>query len=123
MTLPQPPLDLEAIERQLGRAHGPQYWRTLEELAQTDGFRALVQQKLPSALTILEEGIDRRRFLGLLGASLPLAGIGGCAQAPTEHINPSGRAPEGLVPGRPLHFATATPPAAYAHARPRAGRH
>src|SRR5260370_35391516 len=114
MTLPQPPLDLEAVERQLGRACGPQYWPTLEELAQTDGFRALVQQKLPSALTILEEGIDRRRFLGLLGASLALAGIGGCAQAPIEHINPYVRAPEELVPGRPLYFATAMPLAGYA---------
>jgi molybdopterin-containing oxidoreductase family iron-sulfur binding subunit len=92
----------------------PQYWRTLDELAQTDAFRELLERKLPSALALLDEGIDRRKFLGLLGASLALAGITGCSQAPVERINPYVRAPEEIVPGRPLYFATAMPLAGYA---------
>src|ERR1700704_1932743 len=103
MTLPQPPqppLDLEAALRHLERAQGPQYWRTLDELAQTDAFRALLKQKLPSALTILEEGIDRRRFLGLLGASLALAGIGGGGPTPLGQNKTFFPAPRGFFPPR-----------------------
>ena len=85
--------DLDSVQNRLAGTRGPAYWRTLEELASTDRFRALLEQKLPSALAILDEGIDRRRFLGLLSASLALAGIGGCAQAPVEHVNPYVRAP------------------------------
>jgi molybdopterin-containing oxidoreductase family iron-sulfur binding subunit len=108
------PVDLDDVRQQLGHVQGPQYWRTLEELAQTEGFRALLAQKMPSALALLEEGIDRRKFLGLLGASLALAGVTGCSQAPVERINPYVRAPEEIVPGRPLYFATAMPVAGYA---------
>jgi molybdopterin-containing oxidoreductase family iron-sulfur binding subunit len=114
MSQAKSPLDLDAVRQKLDGARGPQYWRTLEELAQTDGFRTLVEQKLPSALALLDEGMDRRRFLGLLGASLALAGVTGCSQAPVERINPYVRAPEELVPGRPLFFATAMPVAGYA---------
>ena len=104
---------LDSLQQRLANARGPAYWRTLEELASTADFRALVAEKLPSALAILDEGIDRRRFLGLLAASLALAGIGGCAQAPVERVNPYVRAPEEIVPGRPLYFATAMPLAGY----------
>ena len=47
----------------------------------------------------------------LMGASLALAGLSGCgpsaAPAPRERIVPYVRLPEGIVPGRPLFFATA----------------
>src|SRR5439155_14053270 len=87
---------------------------TLEELAHTEEFRQLLRQKVPSALALLDEGIDRRKFLGLLGASLALAGITGCSQAPVERIHPYVRAPEEAIPGRPLYFATAMPLGGYA---------
>src|SRR2546429_600113 len=35
--------------------------------------------------------------------------------APTEHIMPYVRQPEGMTPGRPLYFATAMPLAGYAN--------
>src|SRR4051812_24625838 len=98
----------------LNGVQGPQLWRTLEEWSQTEGFRALLQRKLPSAAALLDEGIDRRRFLSLLGASLALAGLAGCAQAPAERIHPYVRTPERITPGRPLWFATAMPLAGYA---------
>lgn len=50
---------------------------------------------------------DRRRFLQLLGASLALAGQGGCRLSqPTEKIVPYVRSPEHLVPGKPLYYAS-----------------
>src|SRR5262249_13950741 len=48
-----------------------------------------------------------------LGASLTLAGLSGCAQAPQDRIVPYVEQPEGIVPGRPLFFATAMPLAGY----------
>jgi molybdopterin-containing oxidoreductase family iron-sulfur binding subunit len=107
-------LDPDSVQEQLTAAQGPAYWRTLEELADTPAFRELVRQKVPSALALLDEGIDRRKFLGLLAASLALAGVTGCSQAPVERIHPYVRAPEEVVPGQPLYFATAMPLAGYA---------
>jgi molybdopterin-containing oxidoreductase family iron-sulfur binding subunit len=51
--------------------------------------------------------LSRRRFLELMGASVALAGIGGCAAPPRDRIVPYVRAPEQIVPGKPLFFATA----------------
>src|SRR5262249_41169323 len=51
----------------------------------------------------------RRRFLKLMGASLALAGVTACTRQPKETIMPYVRAPEEIVPGKPLFFATAMP--------------
>ena len=56
--------------------------------------------------------LSRRRFLQLMGAALAMAGAA-CA-APREKIVPYVRAPEQMIPGRPLYFATAMPLAGYA---------
>src|SRR5207247_2045553 len=45
------------------------------------------------------------------GASLALAGLAGCAREPSEKIVPFVRQPEGVVPGKPLFYATAMPSA------------
>ena len=42
-----------------------------------------------------------------MAAPLALAGLTGCSSAPPENIVPYVNAPESLVPGRPLFFATA----------------
>ena len=52
-------------------------------------------------------GYDRREFLKLMGASLALAGAAACHRDPIEPIVPYVRMPEGVVPGRPLFYATA----------------
>jgi len=58
---------------------------------------------------------DRRRFLQLLGASLALAGEGGCRMSqPRETIVPYVRSPEHVVPGKPLHYATSVTLGGYA---------
>jgi Fe-S-cluster-containing dehydrogenase component len=54
------------------------------------------------------EDISRRDFLSLMAASMALAGLSGCAAAPPENIVPYVRAPEDVLPGNPLFFATAT---------------
>jgi molybdopterin-containing oxidoreductase family iron-sulfur binding subunit len=51
--------------------------------------------------------VSRRHFLQLMGAALALAG-GACTAAPREKIVPYVRAPEELIPGKPLFYATAS---------------
>ena len=85
------------------------YWRTLEEFADTEEFREFIRREYSSQVDIALDPVSRRRFLKLMGASLALAGIAGCARAPTETIVPYVRQPEEIVPGQPLYFATAMP--------------
>ena len=49
-----------------------------------------------------------------MGASLALAGVSACTRQPAETIVPYVRAPEEIVPGRPLFFATAVTLGGYA---------
>ncbi len=55
------------------------------------------------------DGSSRRDFLRFMGASLALGGIGGCAYQPAESIVPYVQAPEAIVPGESLFFASAVP--------------
>ena len=49
-----------------------------------------------------------------MGASLALAGVSACTKQPAEAIVPYVRAPEEIVPGKPLFFATAVTLGGYA---------
>ena len=111
------PIDLEAIRARVSGATGRQYWRSLEELADTPEFREVLHREFPVAASELldADGVTRRNFLRIMGASLALAGAsGGCYQQPEEKIVPYVQQPEILVPGRPLFFATAVPFRGYA---------
>jgi MoCo/4Fe-4S cofactor protein with predicted Tat translocation signal len=81
------------------------YWRSLEELEQTDEFRELAAREFPEGADTLD-GVDRRRFLQLMGASTALAGAASCRWEKTE-ILPFVERPEGRIPGVPTHYATA----------------
>jgi molybdopterin-containing oxidoreductase family iron-sulfur binding subunit len=102
-----PPRDLAALRERLRLEHGPRFWRTLEELADTDELRQLLETEFPRYAAVWPEGVSRRSFLSIMAASLALAGLGGCAAPPGETIVPYVRTPEQLVPGKPLYYATA----------------
>ena len=108
---PQAPrkLDLPGVRALLEKSHGREYWRSLEDLAQTDAFQDLMHREFPRYASEWEDGDSRRNFIKLMGASLALAGLTACTRQPTELINPYVRQPEELVPGRPMFFATAMP--------------
>ncbi|HEY0407120.1 MAG TPA: TAT-variant-translocated molybdopterin oxidoreductase, partial [Pyrinomonadaceae bacterium] len=86
---------------------GKDYWRSLEELADTDDFREFVEREYPQHAEEWDDPVGRRTFLKLMGASLALAGLSGCVYQPPEKIVPYVTAPEDMVPGKPLFFATA----------------
>jgi MoCo/4Fe-4S cofactor protein with predicted Tat translocation signal len=88
---------------------GPKYWRSLDELADTPGFREHLAREFPEGASELN-GVDRRQFMRLMAASFALGGLGlaGCRR-PEKHILPYGKSVEYTVPGLPLYFATAMP--------------
>src|SRR6478752_7571297 len=85
----------------------PRYWRSLDELAATEEFRAFVEDEFPNRAPDWNHPASRRRFLRLMGASIALAGASACTKQPKELIVPYVRQPEEMVPGKPLFYATA----------------
>jgi MoCo/4Fe-4S cofactor protein with predicted Tat translocation signal len=90
-------------------AASPVVWKSLEELA---GLEPAAEISGHEFLARVEEsltGPNRRDFLLASAASLALAGLSGCAYQPAESIVPYVQAPEEIIPGRPLFFASAVP--------------
>ncbi len=101
-----PAADLVEIRAQLASASGPEYWRSLEELSGTANFQHFLHREFPENASELSDPESRRHFLKLMGASLALAGVSGCAIRPPEQIAPWVKSPENIVPGRPQFYAT-----------------
>jgi molybdopterin-containing oxidoreductase family iron-sulfur binding subunit len=93
---------------------GPEYWRSLEELAGTDEFKEALHREFPKGASEWVDSVSRRGFLKVMGASLGLAGMTGCVRLPLEPIVPYVRQPEGVIPGRPMYYATASTLGGYA---------
>ena len=87
---------------------GKNYWRSLDELEQRAEVQEIIDREFPDGASEAPTGASRRTFLTVMGASLALAGLAGCRR-PVEKILPYSRAPEDVVPGRALFFATALP--------------
>lgn len=88
--------------------NGKDYWRSLDQLADTPEFRQFAEREFPEGASELSEGVNRRTFLSLMGASLALAGLAGCRR-PVEKIIPYVTPPENIIPGIPKFYATTMP--------------
>ena len=99
---------LSALSEKLGATEGKHFWRTLDELANTEAFQELMRLEFPEQADIWPDSLSRRHFLTLMGASLALAGLGGCSikPAPLSKIVPYVHPPRDIVAGKPLFFAT-----------------
>ncbi len=84
---------------------GRDYWRSLEEYAQTPEFQDMVHREFPSMAPDVVSDTSRREFLKIMGASLGMAGLTGCMW-PQEKILPFAERPEGRMPGIPVFYAT-----------------
>ncbi len=93
---------------------GPDFWRSLEEYAETPEFAEDLGREFPRFASEWDAGVSRRRFLELSGASLALAGLTACVKQPREGLVPYVKQPEEVIPGRPLFFATASTLSGYA---------
>ncbi len=93
---------------------GRDYWRSLEELAETPGFAALVEREAPRFRGLLGT-LERRRFLQLMAASMALGGLSACDQeVEPRQLLPYVEQPPGMVPGRSRYYATAATVEGYA---------
>jgi MoCo/4Fe-4S cofactor protein with predicted Tat translocation signal len=99
--------DLAAIRARLAEGRGREYWRSLEELAETPEFEEYLHREFPENASEWADPPGRRKFLKVMGASLALAGLTACTKQPPETIVPYVRPPEEFIPGRPLLYATA----------------
>ncbi|HEX2972486.1 MAG TPA: TAT-variant-translocated molybdopterin oxidoreductase [Tepidisphaeraceae bacterium] len=89
---------------------GRKYWRSLDELTQTPEFQEFLEREFPEQASTWSDPLSRRSFMKLMAASLALAGLTtGCIGRGKDEIVPYVEAPEQVVPGKPLYFATAMP--------------
>src|SRR5258705_8905844 len=100
-------LDRDAARDRLAETNGPEYRRSLEELAGSPDFQEMLHREFPKGASEWLDSVSRRGFLKLMGASLAMAGMTACTKQPLEPIVPYVKQPEEVVPGRPLFFATA----------------
>ncbi|MFZ0143174.1 MAG: TAT-variant-translocated molybdopterin oxidoreductase, partial [Candidatus Sulfotelmatobacter sp.] len=110
-------LDLDSLRSQINEANekaGPEYWRSLEELAGSPAFQEALHREFPKGASEWVDSVSRRGFLKVMGASMALAGMTGCVKLPSEPIVPYVRQPEDVIPGRPQFYATAMTLGGYA---------
>jgi molybdopterin-containing oxidoreductase family iron-sulfur binding subunit len=88
---------------------GPHYWRSLDELAETDGFKEYLHREFPEGASEIE-GVNRRQFMKVMSASFAFAGVGltGCRR-PEKYVMPYSKQPEEIIHGKPLYYASAMP--------------
>ncbi|HTW49468.1 MAG TPA: TAT-variant-translocated molybdopterin oxidoreductase [Acidobacteriaceae bacterium] len=102
-------MTLAEVREKLAGQKGKKYWRSIDELAETPEFAELVTKEFPSQASEWIDPVSRRSFLKVMGASMALAGLAGCTKQPDEAIYPYVKAPEDLILGRPVYFASAFP--------------
>jgi MoCo/4Fe-4S cofactor protein with predicted Tat translocation signal len=115
-------LDLDSVRERIDAAlahdaaekAGPEYWRSLEELAGNPAFQEALHREFPKGASEWVDSVSRRGFLKVMGASMALAGMTGCVRLPLEPIVPYVRQPEDVIPGRPQFYATAMTLGGYA---------
>src|SRR5205085_768134 len=101
--------DIDALRARLESSRGREYWRSLEEVAETPAFKEFLHREFPQNASEWLDPVGRRGFLKLMGASLALAGVSACTRQPAEELVPYVRQPEEIVPGKALFYATAMP--------------
>ncbi|MEZ6096077.1 MAG: 4Fe-4S dicluster domain-containing protein [Pirellulaceae bacterium] len=76
-------------------------YQDLERLNQSPEMQKVIEEEFGTAM----EGVSRRRWLQLMGASLALGAAAGCRFQP-EKIVPYAFRPQNRIPGTPVRYAT-----------------
>src|ERR1700751_6343492 len=87
-------IDRAAVRAKLAKDGGKRFWQSLEELAETPGYRYKLENEFPENSEKEAEGIDRRGILKLRAASAAMAGLRACTKLPVGKIVPDVRPPE-----------------------------
>ncbi|MDB4981915.1 MAG: quinol:cytochrome c oxidoreductase iron-sulfur protein precursor [Myxococcales bacterium] len=87
------------------------FWRSIAEKNDPTAAKAIalgaINEFAPGVDELPEDSVSRRGFMQLMGVSTALATVGAACAKPHDKIVPFVRRPEEMVPGNPLHFATA----------------
>src|SRR5690554_3952816 len=92
----------------------PKMWRNLEDKdLDPKTLQAMAEEEHPGGFVATADLVEksklgRRDFLAVTGATSAMMLFEGCIRRPVEKILPYTNAPEYLVPGIPVHFASAT---------------
>ena len=81
-------LDLTAIRAKLA-ASGPQYWRSLEAVAETPEFKEFLHREFPANASEFNDPVGRRNFLKLMSASLAPSGSSVIGWASSATVGPT----------------------------------
>lgn len=95
----------EDVSDSAAKSAKPEYWRSLSELNGQQAFSSYLDREFPVAASEFPQGVSRRRWMKLMGASLAMVGAAGC-RYPEEEILPFVIRPEGRVPGETYLRAT-----------------
>ena len=85
---------------------GPEYWRSLDQLADTPEFRNWVEREFPDDAAAVLDGNSRRTMLKIMAASFGLAGLAACSR-PEVRLAPQARGREDYVPGAAYNYTSA----------------
>ena len=84
------------------------FWRSLEQLKDTESYKNYLHREFQEGASEQDEGVSRRTFLKLMGASAALAGLVGCGiRKPEQKITPYVKRPEDALPSQAVYYATA----------------
>ena len=81
------------------------YFRSIGELENSPEFDQFLQREFPTAASEFPEGVSRRRWIQLMGASLAFGGATGCRYNREQFAEFAAR-PEGRVAGLPQYFTS-----------------
>jgi MoCo/4Fe-4S cofactor protein with predicted Tat translocation signal len=98
--------DLEPVRAKLAQENGKRFWQSIDQLSETTEYREFLENEFPHDPEKDQDGINRRDVLKLAAASAALAGLSACTKLPKQKIVPYVKAPEEIIPGRPLFYAT-----------------
>ena len=100
-------LDLATARARIEKTKGPEFWRSLEELAGSDEFQEMMHREFPKGASEWAGCSLAPRLHEADGRLAAMAGMTACTKQPLEPIVPYVKQPEELVPGRPMFYATA----------------
>ncbi|MFL5318714.1 MAG: TAT-variant-translocated molybdopterin oxidoreductase [Myxococcaceae bacterium] len=107
MEFPLPVIHENPFAAEDSKEKGVVYWRSLQEKADSEEFRKRIETEFPMGAADMSDGVSRRSFLGVIGATVALAGAA-CTSSPREKIVAYTKNPEQVKAGVAHHYATAT---------------
>lgn len=81
------------------------YWRSFDQLLGNPEVNEVIDHDFGAAAPPVSDGLSRRRWLQLMGASMAFGAVAGC-RFPDEKITPFAFRPHGRFPGMPENYST-----------------